>query len=207
MIHALLPAAGKSVRMGRAKLVLPVGSSTVLARLIDTLRQGGVESILVIVAPQEEQIAAIARGAGAKVIHLAAETPDMRATVCFGLNWLVESGFASEEDGCLLIPADHPALTVRSLAGLLQAQEQATWHQIFVPTFQGVRGHPVILPVSCKYEIENLPANFGINEVVRRHESETLLVPVDDPAVLWDLDTPEDYQRLLAYFATQPELR
>ena len=112
------PAGGleKASRMGRSKLALPVGSSTVLERLVGTLlRRCEIRNILVVPAPEEEHLAALALRAGAKAVRLPKPTNEMRATVAFGLRWLLERGEAVENDSWLLIPADHPALTAASL--------------------------------------------------------------------------------------------
>ena len=49
-VFALIPAAGKSARMGRPKLSLPLGDHTVLECVIATLREAGISDILVVVA-------------------------------------------------------------------------------------------------------------------------------------------------------------
>ncbi len=203
MIHAVLPAAGKSSRMGRSKLVLPVGESTVIGCLIGVLQRCGVESILVIVAPGESQIDQLALDAGASVIRLSEETPGMRETTSFALDWLLKTESASVRDFCLLIPADHPALTTSSLTKLLEAAKIDLSHEIFVPAYEGKRGHPVLLPLSLAEEIASLPPTSGINELIRKKEAQTRIVEVDDPAILWDLDTAEDYQKLLAHVKQQ----
>jgi molybdenum cofactor cytidylyltransferase len=199
VIHAIIPAAGKSSRMGRPKLALPVGNSTVLERLIQTLRAGDISSIHVVLAPNEEQLATLTARAGGRAIHLPQATPDMRATVAFGFQWLQDHAQAGAADSVLLIPADHPALTAEPLRKLKRALGEQTQPRILVPTHQGKRGHPTILPFALLQEINELPPNEGINSLLRRREGQTVLVPVDDPAVLWDLDTEEDYQRLLAH--------
>ena len=200
MIHAILPAAGKSSRMGRPKLSLSIGSSTVLGCLVATLHQAGVHSVLVVLAPGDDRLATLASQSGAVAVHLPAPTPHMRATVSYGLNHLLESGMAKAGDAFMLIPADHPALTTRSLSTLLEAIERQHGYAVYVPTFEGKRGHPVILSYSIALQIPTLPESEGINQLIRRHEKETLQVPVDDPAILWDLDTEADYQRLRALF-------
>jgi molybdenum cofactor cytidylyltransferase len=186
--------------MGRSKLALPVGSSTVLERLVGTLREGGVRSVFVVVAPHDDQLAALASRAGAAVLRLPEPTGNMCDTVRFGLRQLLASGIAAIEDCWLLIPADHPAMTAASLSALLDARAREPNLEIFIPTFEGKRGHPAILPFSIVPNIEQLREGEGINQLLRRLADQTRLVPVNDPAVLWDLDTEEDYAKLLKHF-------
>jgi molybdenum cofactor cytidylyltransferase len=200
VIHALLPAAGKSARMGRSKLALPLGTSTVLERLVRTLRGSGIHSVFVVVAPDDDRLAQLASRAGAAVLRLPEPTGNMCDTVRFGLQRLLEDGLASKADSWLLIPADHPALTGASLSVLLEVHKRERDHEIIIPTFEGKRGHPAILPFSILQDIEQLGEGEGINQLLRRLADRTLLVPVADPAILWDLDTEEDYAKLLAHF-------
>ena len=65
MILAVVPAAGKSRRMGRSKLTLPLGGRNVLEWALAGLRQGGVEQVLVVVGPGEAQLVPSAEAAGA----------------------------------------------------------------------------------------------------------------------------------------------
>ena len=67
---AIILAAGKSTRMGRAKLSLPLGGRAVLERVIDTLRQAGIEKILVVVGPHVPELVPLARDAGAEALLL-----------------------------------------------------------------------------------------------------------------------------------------
>src|SRR5205807_6089865 len=110
MTFAVIPAAGKSTRMGRPKLALPLGGLTVLERVLGALRRGGVEHPVVVVGPHVRELAPLAQGAGAHVCCLAGETADMRATVEQGLRWLEERFRPRPGDDWLLVPADHPAL-------------------------------------------------------------------------------------------------
>ena len=51
MIAAIVPAAGRSERMGRPKLILPIGGLSVIAHVTIALRTGGADPVLVIVPP------------------------------------------------------------------------------------------------------------------------------------------------------------
>jgi CTP:molybdopterin cytidylyltransferase MocA len=199
-VFAVLPAGGKSSRMGRPKLALPLGGRTVLDHVIDAVRQGGIEHILVIVGAHVPQVAAIADASGAHVLRLTEETADMRATVERGLAWIEERFRPEAEARWLLCPADHPALDPLIVRLLREARCATPGCSIVVPTFCRRRGHPVLIDWRHVAGIRILPAEVGLNVYLRQHATETLEVAVDAAAILWDLDTPEDYGRLRAAF-------
>jgi molybdenum cofactor cytidylyltransferase len=198
MTFALLPAAGKSTRMGRPKLSLPLGNGTVLEYAVGAIRRAGVSHVLVVVGPQVPELAELAAAAGASVLQLTEETADMRASVEAGLRWLEECFHPSAGAGWLLCPADHPTLDSAVVGRLLEARRAAPDSSIVVPTFQSRRGHPALLDWSHVPGIEALPAGAGLNVYLRQHAGQTLEVPVESASVLWDLDTPEDYDRVRA---------
>ena len=196
MTLALLPAAGKSTRMGRPKLALPLAGRTVLEHVVAALRQAGVEHVLVVVGPHVPELVPLAEAAGAAVCRLAQETPDMRATIEHGLRWLEERFHPGPEDAWLLTPADHPALDATVVRQLGQARATHPDRSIFIPAFAGRRGHPTLIGRKHVAGIRAHPAGQGLNTYLRRHPAETLEVPVTSADVLCDLDTPEDYERL-----------
>jgi molybdenum cofactor cytidylyltransferase len=197
MTFALLPAAGKSTRMGRPKLALPLGGRTVLEHTVGAIRQAGVEHILVVVGPHVPELAGLAAAAGASVLQLAAETADMRATVEEGLRWLEERFHPTADAGWLLCPADHPVLDAGVVRRLLQARRDTPHGTILIPTFQGRRGHPALIDWRHVPGIRALPPGVGLNGYLRRQGAETIEVPVESASVLCDLDTPQDYEKLL----------
>jgi molybdenum cofactor cytidylyltransferase len=196
---AVVPAAGKSTRMGRPKLALPVGASTVLERVIQALRGGGIDHVLVVLGPHVADLAGMAQAAGAHVLPLAAETPDMRATVEHGLHWFEERFHPGDGDAWLLVPADHPTLDAAIVRQLLAAHATDPDRLVVVPTHAGRRGHPTLLSWRLVAGIAALPAGQGLNTYLRQHGRNTLEVHVEQPEVLFDLDTPEDYARLVAW--------
>jgi molybdenum cofactor cytidylyltransferase len=120
----------------------------------------------------------------------------MRATVERGLGWLEERFSPRPDDAWLLVPADHPALAPSVIRDLEQARQTHPEHSIFVPTFHGRRGHPLALTWQHVGGIRAHAAGEGLNTYVRKHSAEVLEVPVASEAILWDLDTPEDYEQL-----------
>jgi molybdenum cofactor cytidylyltransferase len=193
-VFALIPAAGKSIRMGRPKLALSLGDRTVLECVIATLHSAGIGDILVVLGPHVAALTEKARAAGAEALVLAHETPDMRATVEQGLTWLESNRKPRPPDFFLLLPADHPTLDVDVIRSLLQAQAHHPDATLLVPTFAGQRGHPTLIGWSHVGGIRQLPPDQGLNAYLRSKPVRE--VSVHNAEVLHDLDTPEDYERL-----------
>lgn len=179
--------------MGRPKLLLPIHGRTVIERLIDAAHAGGVAQVVVIVRPDDAELADVARNAGAAVVRLAGETAEMRDTVVAGLDWLDPR----RPPGFFLLPADHPVLCPRVFAALVDVAAP-----IVTPTHAGRRGHPVWFDWSLVPAIRSLPAGQGLNALVRAVGATVLPWPTDD--VLIDLDTPDDYDRLVRRLADSP---
>lgn len=198
---ALIPAAGKSTRMGRPKLALPLGDQSVLQRVLHALRPVGLSDILVVLGPHVAGLSSMVEAARAHALVLKAETPDMRATVAHGLEWLEERHQPEAADAFLLCPADHPTLD-GTVAQRLIHEASAKPHagSIWIPTFGGRRGHPALVLWQHVKEIRLLPAEFGLNHYFRARMNETIESAWHSPDILMDLDTPEDYERLRARF-------
>src|SRR5262249_6229578 len=145
MIDALIPAAGKSVRMGRPKLSLPLGDRSVLEHVLATLHGAGIEDAVVVVGPHVPELVSLAARSGAHVCPLAQEAPDMRATIERGLAWIEERWRPTSADAWLLVPGDHPTLDGAIVRDLIRERATDSRHTIFLPTFDGKRGHPALI--------------------------------------------------------------
>ncbi len=199
MLHALIPAAGHSTRMGKPKLALPLGKRTVLERVIDALTAAEAKTLIVL-GPHVADLAKSAQAAGAGVLQLSGPTPDMRATVEAGLAYLHDLLHPDPNDIWLLVPADHPTLDpdlVRQLHRELQAHPE---YSIAVPVFASKRGHPALIRWSHWPAIRSFPRDRGLNAYLRQMAHETIEIPVESSDVLLDLDTPEDYDLLRRRF-------
>jgi molybdenum cofactor cytidylyltransferase len=187
------------MRMGRPKLSLPLGDRTVIEHVALALQAGGIDRIVVVVGPHVPELAALAAGAGADVLALANTTPDMRATVAAGLDYLEERYQPTRADWWLLAPGDHPVISPRVLEELRAAADLQS-HTIIVPTHQGQRGHPTLISWSLAAAVRAIPPGTGINTFLRGRLGETLEIEVTDPGILANLDTPEDHARLVELY-------
>lgn len=187
-VIGLIPAAGHSTRMGRPKLSLPLGDKTVLERVVECLRSAGVERNLVVIGPHVPELVGLCEQAGATPLLLREPTPDMRSTAEAGLCWIESNWRPTDDDAFLLAPADHPALSREVVRRLLDEPGA----DIVTPTFNGNRGHPTLIGWRHVRSLFGLPKELGLNSYLRQHPVRE--IAVDSPAVLEDLDTPEDYE-------------
>ena len=196
MTFAVVPAAGHSTRMGRPKLGLPLGERTVIEHVVAALRAGGVEHVLVVLGPHVSELGPLATAAGAELLVLPGPTPDMRMTVEHALRWIEDRYQPGPDQPWLLVPADHPVLNPTIVRQVVAAGTAD--RPIVVPVHDGRRGHPTRFAWRHANSIRQLPADQGINALLRAHADEVLELAVTDATVLCDLDTPDDYDRLVA---------
>jgi len=95
-------------------------------------------------------------------------------------------------------PVDVPHVRIGTVERLLETYER-TGAPVVVPSFGGKRGHPVIWGASLFAELETSDAatREGARAVLHAHGDRAVTLAVDDPAVIDDIDTPEDYERLI----------
>lgn len=193
---AIIPAAGRSRRMGQPKLLLDIAGQTVISRVLSALRQAGVPRTLVVVRSDDEELIREVRQAGGEVVTPAVAPDEMRQSVQFALQHIrqTEADFGSYT-GWMLVPADHPTLHPEVIQRLIAAWSDHP-QLIAVPVHAGRRGHPTLFPWSMVDDVFSLPTDQGLNQLLRMNPEHVLEVEVPDSRVLDDLDTPEDLLRL-----------
>lgn len=196
MTVAVLPAAGASRRMGRPKLLLPFNGGPLVAGVVNALLGGGVEEIVLVTAPEDEDLRGWARRSGIE----SAVNPDpergMLSSILEGIGALGGATELARRGAILLVsPADLPNLQMETVLELLQRMRESG-APIAEPIFRGKRGHPLAIAPRLIPEIETLDLDVGLRQLRNRHEAELLEVPVEDAGVVQDVDTPEEYERL-----------
>lgn len=200
MITSIVPAAGRSTRMGQPKLALPLGDSSVLQHVIRQLLDGGVNHVVVVIGKHVPELKSLASSTGADTIVLENSSPDMRTTVEYGFRWLQDTYEPRPTDACILAPGDRPAFDKHVVHQLCTAYCSQSTRSLVVPTYQGVRGHPSLIAWRHVLGIRSLPGDRGINAYFRSNAPDVLEVPVSNEGVLLNLDTPEDYAQLRKYW-------
>lgn len=195
-VFAVIPAAGLSRRMGEPKLLMQVGESTVIERLLMVLQAAGVNQTVVVCRKTDHAIQHLLKHTDAKIVMPNVDPSDMRQSVQYALDHIRVDLSPANSDGWMLIPADHPVLTVATVSRLI-AEWKTSAAPIVVPVHQTKRGHPTLFGWQLVQQIPLIPADRGLNQLLKDERNTIHEVDVDDPTVLFDLDTPEDYQRML----------
>ncbi len=196
-IPAIVPAAGKSRRMGRPKLLLPFEGQPLIGRVIAALRQGGAEPVVVVTpppdAPEGPPVAEAAAKAGAVVIAPAHRPAQMRESVELALPRLGGPG-QSPPEGFLLTPGDNPGLTAEIVRQIMERWAERPG-SIIIPRAAGRSSHPIILPWDLASQISSLPRHEGINALVSRNPERIVEIDIPHPELAADLNTPQDLER------------
>lgn len=189
-VAAILLAAGRSRRMGSCKQLLPLGKTTVIGRCLDTLRCGGVSDIAVVVSQGASEVARAAEQHSALVVMNPEQDGDMASSVRSGRDAL-GTGFK----GVMIALCDYPLVSPATVESLLHL------HRLFpdaviTPVHSGRRGHPLLFARSI---LNELAAGMTLRDVLRRTPARVYELPVDDPGILIDMDTPDDYARVIGH--------
>ncbi|MBT5018364.1 MAG: nucleotidyltransferase family protein [Planctomicrobium sp.] len=194
-IHAIIPAAGRSRRMGKPKLLLTIGEMTLIERLIRQLQRVEISSISVLVREDDPELQEEVVRCGASLVVPDHEPQEMRESVGILLSHLEQNQNPTHDDGWLLIPADHP-IVLPSVLKILVMSWQENPNSIAVPKYQSRRGHPTIFPWLAAKKLEEIPPRQGLNWLLKNQSTPMNEVQIDEPSVLWDVDTPEDFARI-----------
>jgi molybdenum cofactor cytidylyltransferase len=195
-LFAVVPAAGQSRRMGRPKLLLPLGESTVIAQMLSVLKRREITATIVVVRPDDEPLRAAVSECGATPLQPIVPPPEMRQSVEHALRHIEARFHPRAGDGWLLVPADHPLLDPEVITRMITEWRHFP-RKIVVPVYRGRRGHPTLFPYCMATDVFNLPQDQGLNSLVKMHAVDVLQIDTDSPAVVADLDTPDDYARLV----------
>lgn len=192
-LFAIIPAAGKSRRMGTHKLLLPLGKETVIQRLVRGLSAPCITKIVIVARKDDALLKEHLSGMNLQLIQPETDPPDMKASVQIALEWIQAHEQPSEADSWLLIPADHPVLNGAVIESLYQAWENSQV-SCMIPTFQGKKGHPAFFRWPVSRDVFQLKDNEGINALWKNEEFQPLMMECPYPEILIDLDTPADYK-------------
>ena len=190
-VAGIVLAGGRSARMGESKPLLQVEGTTFLERAVRVLAEGGCDPIVAVVPPGEtgQKLLPLASRAGARGIP----NPDPGAEQIDSLRRGLHA-LGPGVRGAAVLPVDHPRVRPATVSALLAAFEESD-APIVRPVHGERPGHPVLFARRVWDELDAPDLESGARDVVHRHHGEIHEVPVDDPGIVIDVNTREEYER------------
>ena len=179
--------------MGELKALLPWQGQTLISHQLTALAGGGADRVIVVLGHRYEELLPEIEGKpGVEWTlnrdYLQGKTTSIKAGLTALGSRLPET--------LVLLNVDQPRSA--ETVGQLLRQHRASGPLITIPSFAGKGGHPVVFDGALLAELEAITEETqGIRGVVRRHQEGILRVEMDSGEVLWDLNTPEQYQAAL----------
>jgi len=190
MISGILLAAGESRRMGKPKLFLPWKQTTIIEEVVDVYLKSTLSELIVVVGESKENIKEILQSKPVRVV----ENPLYRQ----GMSTSIRAGVLAasiETEGYCIGLGDQPLITTKVI-DLLISSFLKDRTGIAVLSHQGKRGHPVVFSSVFRDALCSLNGDLGGRAIIEKHPSEVRHVEAGSKAVLEDIDTPEDYDKL-----------
>lgn len=196
----MILAAGESSRMGRDKALLPwppqaAPTGTLLSAAIQ-LFDPFVDIVLVVAGKNQEDIAAVVYANGASLVVNPDPARGQFSSLQAGLQEVLNRG----RDAAVITLVDRPPVLPATLQILSDAFDDALLGSQWavVPEYQSTHGHPIFVGREMMEAFLRAPATASAREVEHEHLEKISYVPVDDPLVVTNIDTPEQYADLAA---------
>lgn len=204
VVTAVVLAAGLSTRMGRPKLVLPWGATTVIGQVVITLRDAGMGEIIVVTGGARVEVEAALRDVSGSVVRTVYNPryaeDDMLISLRAGM------GEMDDKPAAMLVAlGDQPQIEQEVVRGLMDAYQPGR-QPLVIPSFHMRSGHPWIIDRSLWSDILSTPPGLTMRDFLKAHHDQILYLPVETDSILHDLDTPEDYDWWKNYASNRKQI-
>ncbi len=182
-IEAVIVAAGLSRRVGKWKPALPFGEKTVIESAISPFL-AVCERIIVVGGYKFDQLKSIlGRYDRVELVYNPNFESEMFVSVKVGVAHV-------HADRFFFTPGDYPLITVATLKKMLESNSK-----IVIPSYKGRKGHPVLIKAELVSELMREPDDSSLKKFLTRYQVE--IIEVDDEGIRLDIDTWDDYLKLL----------
>jgi molybdenum cofactor cytidylyltransferase len=191
-VAGILLAAGKSSRYGEPKQLLDWRGEPLVRRVARTALQAGLSPVVVVTGANAGQVAQALAGMEVQIVHNPFWEQGQSASLRVGLSALpVETGAA------IFLLADQPQVPAALIEALVRTHATSL-APVIAPSVDGRRANPVLFDRVTFNELRSLRGDSGGRQIMAPSGPYPVSwVPWDDPRLLLDVDTPEDYQQLL----------
>ena len=192
MTAGLILAAGESNRMGSMKPLLEINGKTFLVHMIEVLREGGADPVVVVLGHNADIIIKeIPPGAATVVVNSDYKEGQLKSIQCG-----IKSPALASADGVLITPVDIPLISPELVQQIISTASVSD-KGIIIPVFRDRRGHPGYFSKRLFPELLNAPLNSGARWVIHAHPEEIHEMPTDEEGIIRNINTPENYSEYI----------
>jgi molybdenum cofactor cytidylyltransferase len=185
-ITAIVLAAGKSSRMGSNKLLAELGGKPLVVHSVEKLKSSSVQDIVVVTGNGAEQVREALRPLTVNAVHNEHFAEGLSTSLKCGL-----SAIPADADAALICLGDMPLVDAQTIDRLVSAFSVNDHRTICVPTFNGVRGNPVLWGRQHFGGLLDISGDQGGRLLMEALSDEVVEVACQTNAVLVDVDTPQ----------------
>lgn len=186
-------AAGESKRFGRPKQLLDWKGQPFVRVVAQTALRAGLSPVIVVTGANAEQVEAAVEDLNVTVIRNTEWADGQGSSIRAGVLALTQP--ASREGGAVFLLADQPQVTTTVIQALMEKHAQGL-HPVVAPMVLDRRGNPVLFDRVTFPDLLQIEGDTGGRAIFHKHVVEYL--PWHDDSLLLDVDTPEQYQRLIS---------
>lgn len=188
-VASVILAAGKSSRMNFPKALVEVHGRSFLSTIIDAHLTASLPVHIVLGADQDQIQRSVDMSNIPVFVNLKPDQGPL-SSLQIALDELGDYG------AILVHPVDHPLVTAQTLVDLT-LHFQKNPDGILIPEFHGKKGHPVLFPSRFYGELKAAPLQEGARWVVHHNTMSVVPVPVEDPGILQNINTPNQLIKVL----------
>jgi molybdenum cofactor cytidylyltransferase len=188
-VTGLVLGAGGSTRLGRPKQLLPFGEGTLLDHTLSTARQCRFDQLVVPIGGAADEVRERVDFSGAEVVVNYDFGEGCSSSIAAALEVVDERC-----DVLVLLLGDQPGVTPQTVRALIDGRGDAS---LAVCRYDDGRGHPIAFDRSMLPRLTDLHGDKGVWRLLDERADEVVEVRIAGNVPL-DVDTPEDYQAVLA---------
>jgi molybdenum cofactor cytidylyltransferase len=195
-ITGIVLAAGASHRFGQNKLLIPLGGHAVLYHALQAALTAPLDPVILVLGYESDK--------ALQALEELRGSPKLR--VLKNSHWAqgraesLKLGLAAapaHAPGAVVLLGDMPLVTPALIARVAQAFLRA--HTLCFPIYRGLPGRPVAIPRELFGEFAQLCGDASGLPILQKYWERAIkleLAPDEEPTQ-WDIDTPEDLERML----------
>ena len=185
-VSALVLAGGMSTRMGPTnKLLVDLDGEPMVRQVVKVAVDSHVDLVTVVTGYQADEVTARVNDLACKIVHNPAYAEGLASTLGAGLASLPQTVEAT-----VVVLGDMPKVSSQHINRLVETYASATTTDIVVPTYKGRFGNPVLFARRYFAQLMALTGDIGGRRLLRQYRERVCEIPMDDDAVLLDVDRP-----------------